>query len=131
MENERRFIFLRIRISFISNRPWLESLNYWRQPHDCISHLSIWWPTQLDKFNLTSFCFRENRIWYSETLTFIWDKLFKNSPCKICERQSLKNLKWYGLGRPSPFKVIEAVFHKFYLVHSWILWVICWKTLPI
>ena len=37
---------------------------------------------------------------------------------KICGRQSLRNLQWYGLGRPSPFKFIEAVFHKFYLVHS-------------
>ena len=28
---------------------------------------------------------------------FIWDKVFKNGPSKICERQSLKNLKGYGL----------------------------------
>ena len=26
-----------------------------------------------------------------------WDKVFKNGPSKICERQSLKNLKGYGL----------------------------------
>ena len=25
----------------------------------------------------------------------IWDKVFKNGPSKICERQPLKNLKWY------------------------------------
>ena len=36
----------------------------------------------------------------------IWDQIFKNEPRKICGRQYLKNL---------------AVFHKFYLVHSWIL----------
>ena len=38
----------------------------------------------------------------------VWYKVFKNGPIKICERQSLK-----------------AVFHKFYLVHSWIPWPIC------
>ena len=27
----------------------------------------------------------------------IWDKVFKNVPSKICERQSLKKLKRYGL----------------------------------
>ena len=26
-----------------------------------------------------------------------WDKSFKNGPNRICERQSLKNLKRYGL----------------------------------
>ena len=27
----------------------------------------------------------------------IWEKVFKNEPSKICGRQSLKNLKGYGL----------------------------------
>ena len=27
----------------------------------------------------------------------IWDKVFKNGPNKVCRRQSLKNLKGYGL----------------------------------
>ena len=27
----------------------------------------------------------------------IWDKVFKSEPIKICVRQSLKNLKGYGL----------------------------------
>ena len=27
----------------------------------------------------------------------IWDKVFKNGPSKICERQPFKNLKAYGL----------------------------------
>ena len=30
---------------------------------------------------------------------YIWDKVFKNEPSKICGRQSLKNLKSYGLLR--------------------------------
>ena len=33
---------------------------------------------------------------YSE-IFFIWDKVFKNGPSKICGRKSLKNLKGYGL----------------------------------
>ena len=28
---------------------------------------------------------------------FVWVKVFKNEPSKICGRQPLKNLKWYGL----------------------------------
>ena len=31
------------------------------------------------------------------TMTNIWLKVFKNGPSKICGRQLLKNLKWYGL----------------------------------
>ena len=38
---------------------------------------------------------------------YIWDKVFKSGLSKFCGRQHLKNLK--------------AVFHKIYLVHSWIL----------
>ena len=48
---------------------------------------------------------------------FIWDKVFKNGPSDICGRQPLKNLK----SRPYHFRFLKAVFHKFYLVHSWIL----------
>ena len=28
---------------------------------------------------------------------YIWDKVFKNRPSKICGRHPLKNLKGYGL----------------------------------
>ena len=48
----------------------------------------------------------------------IWVKVFKNGASKICGRQPLKNLKWHDL-LSSNF--LKAVFHKFYLVHSWIL----------
>ena len=49
-------------------------------------------------------------------LDHMWDKVFKNWPSKICRRQPLKNLKEY------PFRFFKGyVFHKFYLVHSWIL----------
>ena len=46
-----------------------------------------------------------------------WNKVFKNGPSKICGRQPLKNLKW---------NVLKAVFHEFYLVHSWMPWPICY-----
>ena len=32
-----------------------------------------------------------------EKLWNLWVKIFKNGPSKICGRQPLKNLKWYGL----------------------------------
>ena len=41
---------------------------------------------------------------------YTWDKTFKNEPSKICGRQS-KKLKFF----------LKGVFHKFYLVNSWIL----------
>ena len=52
-----------------------------------------------------------------------WDKVFKNGPSKICERQSLKSLKEYCLFKAyhTPSNFLKAVFHKFYLVHFWIL----------
>ena len=39
---------------------------------------------------------------------------------KICGRQRLKNLKWYGF--PRQIWLIKAAFYKFCLVHSWIPW---------
>ena len=48
-------------------------------------------------------------------------------PSKICGRQPLKNLKrWSTQADHSPSNFLKAVFHKFYLVHSWILCPICW-----
>ena len=44
----------------------------------------------------------------------MWVKVFKNGSSKIFGRQPLKNVQWYGL--------LKAVFHKFYLIHSWIPW---------
>ena len=32
-----------------------------------------------------------------EMISFIWDKVFKNGPSKICGRQPFKHLKGYGL----------------------------------
>ena len=42
-----------------------------------------------------------------------WDNVFKNKPRKICGKESLKNLKRYGL-----CKQTLSVVHKFYLVFS-------------
>ena len=41
-----------------------------------------------------------------------WVKLFKDGPSKICGRQPLTYF---------PSSSLKAVFHKFYLVYSWIL----------
>ena len=57
-----------------------------------------------------------------EIYGFIWDKVFKNGPSKNCERKPLKNLKWYGLLKQTiTSNFLKVVFHKFYLIHSWIL----------
>ena len=50
-------------------------------------------------------------------MTKKWDKVFKSGISKFCGRQSLKNFKGYCV----PCNFLKAVFHKIYLVHSWIL----------
>ena len=55
--------------------------------------------------------------------SFLWCLLFHSRgfrilPSRICGRQPLKNWKWYGLA----LNFLKAVFHKFYLAHSWIPW---------
>ena len=60
-----------------------------------------------------------SRIWQNMVLGIIKrGKVFKNGPIKICGRQPLKSLKWHALADHITSK---AVFHKFYLVYSWIL----------
>ena len=53
----------------------------------------------------------------------IWVQVFKNGSRKICGRQPLINFKGYGLPKADhmPSNFLKVVFHKFYLVHSWIL----------
>ena len=54
----------------------------------------------------------------------VWMKVFKNGPSKICGRQPLKHLKWYGLLKWTIIadhitsNFLKAVSHTFYLVHS-------------
>ena len=58
--------------------------------------------------------------------SYIWDNVFKNEPSKICGRQPLKKLKWYGLFNQmflqclisNLFVVLkyEAMMHLFVLV---------------
>ena len=43
---------------------------------------------------------------------YIWDKAFKNGPCKICGRQPLK--KFEEIWSASNF--LKAVFHKFWSI---------------
>lgn len=67
-------------------------------------------------------------IWKSQDLAIIWfmnntcDKMFKNGPSQYCGKQHLKYLKWYGLLITSD--LLKAIFHKFYLVGSWMLYFI-------
>ena len=46
---------------------------------------------------LTAYYFCNKRSIIDIRLGSKWDKVFKNGPSKICGRQPLKNLKWYGL----------------------------------
>ena len=59
-----------------------------------------------------------------EKVTFIQlGQDIQNGPSKICRRQPLKSLKWYGLlGQTIHFNFLKTVFQKFYLVDSWIAW---------
>ena len=65
--------------------------------------------------------------WLSILSNTIWDTVFKGGLSKLCGRQPSKILKGYVLLKqiislPSNFLI--AVFHKIYLVHSWILFLI-------
>ena len=39
---------------------------------------------------------------------YMWDKVFKSGPSKICGRQPLKNLKWYSLLKQTIFLQISS-----------------------
>ena len=39
---------------------------------------------------------------------YIWDKVLKNGPSKICERQPLKKMDMVYLGRPYQFKFFKG-----------------------
>ena len=49
-------------------------------------------------------------------MTFIWGKISKNGPSKICERQPLKNFKWYGLSSTNFTWSILGPFLNFILL---------------
>ena len=51
-------------------------------------------------------------------------KVFKNGPSKICGRQPFKKFEvlWSASADHITSDFLKAVFHKFYLVYSWIHW---------
>ena len=52
----------------------------------------------LFNFMLHCFCYcYSDKVFLANSLHITWDKVFKNGTSEICGRQSLKNLKWYGL----------------------------------
>ena len=64
----------------------------WKSQVDLIKNLQKdpkCWKSELLKKNFS--------IIISVLICYIWDKLFKNGPSKICRRQPLKYLKGYGL----------------------------------
>ena len=74
----------------------------------------MWWLKLLHVGWFLTFDGRKHHIW----------QVFKNVPSKICGRQPLKNFKEYDLLKANHTlsDFLKAVFHKFYLVHFWILW---------
>ena len=66
----------------------------------------------------SSLCYLVHISTFRLAIIYIYRTKYWMGEVKFVEggRQPLKNLKWYGL--PLHFK---AVFHKFYLVHYWIL----------
>ena len=67
---------------------------YWRPSNATLANILWGWRSKV-KFTLRSL-----QIVTSLLLTpnnFIWVKVLKNGLSKICGRQPLKNLKWYGL----------------------------------
>ena len=63
---------------------------------------------------------RCSHIWDRQKPNFngIWEKVFNNGSTKNWGRETA----W---ANHIPSKFLKAVFHKFYLVHSWILCFIC------
>ena len=56
----------------------------------------------------------------SQTSIFIWDKVFKRGPIKICQRQPLNDLKGYGLLTDHiPFKCFKGCFPQILLGSLW------------
>ena len=80
----------------------------------------VYVPIEWSRSTCTEYCekilFPPNT--HSYIRLYIWNKVFKNRPSEICGRLPLKNLTWYGLLNSN---FLMAVFHKFNLVHSWIL----------
>ena len=70
---------------------------------------TLFWRLAAVLKNIILFVLLERRSTHLARITFetiILDKVFKNGPSKICRRQPLKNLKWYG--RPYHFKYFKG-----------------------
>ena len=55
----------------------------------------------------------------SESLGKVWDKVFKNGSSETRERSGM--IRPYPNADHTPSNCLKAIFHKFYLIHFWIL----------
>ena len=100
-----------------------------------LTYYSLVWSSRMELF----FVFLRFKINPCEV---ICSKAYKNGPGKICGRQHLKNLKWYGLPQKTILadhitsNFLKTVFHRFYLARFWIpfpissryLWAYCSRS---
>ena len=107
----KRIYWIRI---FLSNLPCLPPLFYWNfsiSPSSPLTEvkenvISLYESRKgkSPRFTLKEFWKIKTKVLEQLTIDeYRWDKVFKNGPSKVCERQ--------------PWK---AAFHKFYLVQCWI-----------
>ena len=90
----------------------------------CKEHYFVYFQ-RFSNLSSTVIWFTAHFLWgvYLSEFNNNWGKVFKNGPSKICGKPPLKNLMGYGLPKAdhTPSNFLRALFHKFYLVHSWIL----------
>ena len=100
---------------------------YWKWFEKQFDHRCLNYPTHLNKTSLIVNWTAVIVSLYIDTYFLVWyTNGTKHCGMHLCGIQLLKNLKRYDLLNGTyHFKFfIKAVFHKFYLVHSWIL---CYK----
>ena len=91
-----------------------------------IKWLIVWYGDMLFQIvcfeNLIVFC---ECYWWFDVVN-IWVKVFKNGASKIRGRQPPKKFEviWFASADYITSSFLKAVFHKFYLLHFWIPWLL-------
>ena len=104
--------FLWIKPKYLRIKRFYEVITVHKFYHRCLieSQINIWIHLK---------CCYDYKFFLPTLPLHKWNNVFKNGPNKICERESLKNLKWYGLFKQTiSTRIFQRLSSTNYLIHS-------------
>ena len=92
-EYHLKFFFLNLKTFWVKRRTYFERFKWMYK----VKTFNLYWIIIIEKVSFEVHIFLSTITQKANAQMNKWERVFMNGPSKICGRQPLKKLKWYGL----------------------------------